>query len=350
MRSGVIVAIVSSFFLRSWACSRVTYNSTITDGNRIVVGRSMDWFMTTNASLWSFPAGMSRNGSGGSNSLFWTSKYGSIITAMYEQATVDGINSQGLAGNFLYLSNSNYGARDPSLPALSVAIWLQYFLDNFATVSEAAADLFGPDGKEKFQVVTAELIPGTPSLGHLSLADASGDNLILEYLDGRLTVHHGPQYAVMTNQPSYDQQLAINEYWLPIGNESLPGTRRPSDRFARLSYYNNVTTPSDSMTQSVATAAAMIRAVSVPFTPSPPGQPNVASTLWRTYADTMEKRYYWESALEPMFLWIDLASMDLSTNGPVSTLALHVNPETRVGNMQGKFVPSPPFTFMVVDG
>lgn len=343
-------ALLSFFTSSSWACSRVTYNSTQTDDNRITTGRSMDWFMTTNASIWTFPAGMSRNGAAGANSLTWTSKYGSVITAMYEAATVDGINSKGLTGNFLYLSDSNYGTRNPSLPGISVGAWLQYYLDSYATVDEAAKDLFTSDGKEKFQVVTAELIPGTPSLGHLSLTDASGDNLILEYLDGVLTVHHGKQYTVMTNQPSYYQQLAIMEYWLPIGNQSLPGTRRPADRFARLSYYNNVTSPSSSMEESVAITASMIRAVSVPISPSLPGQPNVATTLWRTYADTRALKYFWESAVQPMFLWINLGDFDLSTRGRVMLLDLQVNPDTRVGNMKGNFVASPPFPFLQVTG
>ncbi|KEF57085.1 uncharacterized protein A1O9_07275 [Exophiala aquamarina CBS 119918] len=342
--------LLTLFVSSSWACSRVTYNSTITDGNRITTGRSMDWFMTTNASIWTFPAGMSRNGAAGANSLTWTSKYGSVITAMYDAAVVDGINSKGLTGNFLYLANANYGTRKPSLPGISVGAWLQYFLDSYATVDEAANDLYTAEGREKFQVVTAELIPGTPSLGHISLTDESGDNLILEYLDGVLTVHHGLQYTVMTNSPSYYQQLAIMEYWLPIGNQSLPGTRRPADRFARLSYYNNVTAPSSSLEESVAITASMIRAVSVPITPSLPGEPDVATTLWRTYADTRALKYFWESTVQPMFLWIDLGDFDLSIFGQVMLLDLQVSPYSRVGNMKGKFVPSAPFPFFPVGG
>ncbi|KAL6241211.1 hypothetical protein RBB50_011890 [Rhinocladiella similis] len=269
----------------------------------------MDWFIATNASIWAFPPGMNRSGNAGPNSLNWTSKYG------------------------------------------SVGAWLQYFLDNYATVDEAANDLFTPEGVEKFQIVTTELIPGTPSVGHVSLADASGDNLILEYLDGVLTIHHGKQYTVLTNQPSYDQQLSINAYWLPIGNDSLPGTRRPPDRFARLSYYNNVTASANDQEQSIAVTASMTRAISVPFSPSVPGEPNVASTLWRTYIDTQALRYYWESSLAPMFLWINLGSMNLTSNAPVRMLELqNVNPETRIGNMDNNFVNSEPFEFLTSAG
>ncbi|KAJ9611787.1 hypothetical protein H2204_015213 [Knufia peltigerae] len=350
--SFTISVLIGSLVAQTWACSRVTYNSGPNDNNRMIVGRSMDWFMTTNASIWAFPPGMQRNGNVGTNSLNWTSKYGSVVTAMYYQATVDGMNSQGLTGNFLYLSDSNYGQRDESIPGLSVGAWLQYFLDNYATVDEAVKDLYTASGRGKFQIVSTEVIPGTPSVGHVSLADASGDNLIMEYLDGVLTIHHGKQYTVMTNQPPYDQQLAINAYWLPIGNQSLPGTRRPADRFARLSYYNNVTVEVNDPEQAVAVAASMIRAVSVPFSPSLPGQPNVASTLWRTYSDTQALRYYYESSTLPMFFWVDLPSMNLSNNNtPVKVLQLlDVNPETRVGNMGSSFVNSAPFTFLTSAG
>ena len=41
----------------------------------------------------------------------------------------------------------------------------------------------------------------------------------------------------MTNSPTYDKQLAINEYWKEFdGAVMLPGTVRAADRFARASY------------------------------------------------------------------------------------------------------------------
>ena len=232
--------LVSSTLPFTDGCSRVNYNSGEADNNRIMVGRSMDWVENTNSSLWLFPAGMSRQGHAGNNSLSWTSKYGSVIQSMYDIATVDGMNSQGLVGNVLYLADGNYGARNDSIPGLSLGLWEQYFLDNYATVAEAVDDLFTASGEMKFQIAAKEIVPGTPSLGHLALTDPTGDSAIMEYLAGQLVVHHSPKYTVMTNEPQYDQQLAINAYWEAISNYSLPGTDRPADRFARLSHYVRV--------------------------------------------------------------------------------------------------------------
>lgn len=124
----------------------------------------------------------------------------------------------------------NYGVRNTSIPGLPIGWWLQYFLDSYPTVAAAATDLRTTSGQAKFQVVTEALVPGVSSTGHLSLTDKSGDSLIMEFLGGELVTHHGTQYDVMTNDPTYEQQLAINEYWAPISNFSLPGTDTPAGK------------------------------------------------------------------------------------------------------------------------
>ena len=330
---------IALFRVGTLACSRVMYDSGAADGHRIVIGRTMDWLTATNSSLYVFPAGLCRTGHAGSNSLSWHSKYGSVVTTMYNVAVVDGMNSEGLVGSVLYLADSDYGAHDISRPALSIGLWLQYFLDQYSTVAEAANDLFHPTGAEKFQVVTKTLVPGVPSLGHIALSDKSGDNLIMEYLNGTLQVHHSKAYVVMTNEPSFDQQLAINTYWQPISNMSLPGTDRPADRFVRLSYYVNGAPSSNDMVSAVATTAGMVRAVSVPLKPTSIETPNISPTLWRIYADTKDLRYFYESATEPSFLWVDLDELDLSSTGQVLGLTLsNVSWEERIGDMSKEFV------------
>ena len=90
----------------------------------------------------------------------------------------------------------------------------------------------------------------------------------MEYINGVLKIHHHNKYTVMTNEPSYDQQIAISAYWQPISNYSLPGTDRPADRFARLSHYVDVAPRLHDMVAAVARTAGMMRAVSVPLEPT----------------------------------------------------------------------------------
>lgn len=339
-----------SLFTSALACSRVTYDAGPGDGNRVVVGRSMDWLTSTNSSVFAFPAGLARSGSAGNNSVNWTSKYGSVILTTYDVSTCDGMNDQGLVANLLYLADADYGTRNMSMPAMSLAIWPQWFLDNYATVAEAAADLYTADGQEKFQVRTQALVPGVSSVMHVSLADASGDNLVLEYIDGKLVSHHGKQYNVMTNEPSFDKQLAINEYWAPISNQSLPGTDRPADRFARLSHYMSLVPGATERVSALATTAGMMRAISVPMEPININTPNICPTLWRTVSDTKDLVYYYESALDGSFFWVDLNELDLSQNGTTMSLPLvGVDWQQRVGDMSGKLVKTEPFTYLMAD-
>ena len=198
----------------------------------------MDFVASTNSSVYIFPAGLKRNGSTGPSSLQWTSKYGSMVVTMYDIVSIDGMNSEGLTGSVLYLGQSDYGARNTSTPGLAIGFWLQYFLDMYPTVAAAAKAV--QNNPRIFQVVSKPMVPGVSSTAHVSLTDKSGDNLVMEYLDGKLVVHHPKQYQVMTNDPTFDEQLALNTYWEPISNQSLPGTSTPAGKrstlLARLFY------------------------------------------------------------------------------------------------------------------
>jgi len=122
----------------------------------------------------------------------------------------------------LFLVESEYpSATSDTRPQVSIAAWTQYILDSFATVEEAVAEM----RKEAFRPVSVVAPNGIEGKIHLSISDASGDSAIFEYIGGKLVIHHGRKYQVMTNSPVYDQQLALNEYWKQIGGTiMLPGT------------------------------------------------------------------------------------------------------------------------------
>jgi len=122
------------------ACSRVLYQSK--DGNYVLVGRNMDWTEDLRSNLWVFPRGIKRDGLASRNSLTWTAKYGSVGVSGYDVGTTDGMNEKGLSTNMLWLAESEFGKRDEARPGLCVSQWLQFCLDNFATVEEAATSFF----------------------------------------------------------------------------------------------------------------------------------------------------------------------------------------------------------------
>lgn len=330
------------------SCSRAIYEG---PNGTLITTRSNDWIGSQGTHLWMYPRGLKRDGAGGPGTLTWTSKYGSVTAAGWDIATIDGMNERGLVANMLYLAESDYGkpaANDRRKP-LSITVWGQYALDNFATVAEAVEAL----RKEPFYIVTVTSPDGHAGTAHLSLSDPSGDSAIFEYVKGKLVIHHGRQHTVMTNSPTFDQQLALNAYWRTIGGQTmLPGTNRAADRFVRASYYMDTVRKTDDIQEALATALSVIRNVSVPVGISTPGQPNIAATQWRTMADHKNRVYYFESAFSPYLLAVNLAKLDFSEGAPTRKLQLNERSALVIdgifmsGEVSRYFAPAQPFRFL----
>lgn len=325
------------------ACTRAVY---LGPKDTIITVRSMDWLGDMQTNLWAFPRGMERNSAAGANSLEWTSKYGSVVASVFENGSVDGINEKGLVVNMLYLTESEYPQplpNDPRKP-MSLSVWVQYFLDNFATVAEAIEEL----KTEPFYVIPTMSPEGKPGTVHLSLSDATGDSGILEYIKGKLVIHHNREYQVMTNSPIYEQQIALNAYWQGIGGTNmLPGTNRAADRFVRASFYINAVTQTSDQREAIAAAFSVIRNVSVPLGISTPEQPHISSTIWRTATDHKNRCYYFESTRSTNLFWVNLDDLDLTAGNPVKKLTL-TNGELYAGNTAEKFEIAEPFQFLAV--
>ncbi len=325
------------------ACSRVVWAD---NGQAVVVGRNMDWAEDPRTNLWAFPRGFSRSGlSGDTNSLTWTSKYGSIIASFYDLATVEGLNEKGLVAELLWLTEADYGKRDPKLPGLSLSLWAQYMLDNFATVDEAVAAL----EKRDFQLVPIQHVPPTDSVAtvHLSLSDATGDSALVEIVDGgTFRIYHDRKYTVMTNSPPFPQQLAnLKRYQSFGGTEPLPGTNEPADRFVRAAYYvQNLPTPKD-LREAIAGVLSIMRNVAQPFRRSAnASHPEASGTYWRSVTNSTNRIYFFESTLRPNVIWVRLDGLDLSRGAPVRKVDL-VNGGDLNGDVTAVLKASEPFAF-----
>ena len=325
-------------------CTRVVYSGS---NGMVATGRSMDWKTDMHSNLWVFPRGMKRNGETGENSLEWTSRYGSVVTSAFEIASTDGMNEKGLVANLLWLPETEYPVRDKNKPGLAITIWVQYMLDNFATVEEAVSFI----NEDTFQVVSDKMPDGSRlATLHLSISDATGDCAIFEYIGGKLTVYHSKEYKVMTNSPTYNKQLALSEYWKSIGGLSfLPGTNRAADRFARASFYINALPETDDERIAVASVFSVVRNASVPYGISTPESPEISTTQWRTVSESKNLRYFFESSLTPNTFWVNLKDFDLSEGAPVFKLSI-ANGEMYHGNTAKNFKTALPFKFMGVKG
>lgn len=326
-------------------CTRVVYEGL---NGTIITARSMDWRSEIPANLWIFPRGVDRFGEAGTSSVKWKSKYGSVITSSWDIASSDGMNEKGLAGNLLWLVESQYPKfeKDGKVKGLAVSLWLQYVLDNYATVAEAVAAL----EKKEFVVVSSH-IPGTNIFAtvHLSLSDASGDNAIFEYINEKLVIHHDRKYVTMTNSPIFNDQLAINTYWKSIpGTIMLPGTNRAADRFVRASYYIDAIPKTDNVRSALASVFGVIRNCSVPLGIASETEPNISSTRWRTVADHKNLVYYFDNVLNPNVIWVEFSKIDFSEKGKIKKLSL-ANNENYSGDSLINFKVTKSFQFAGLD-
>lgn len=340
IKSMKILIITLAFFVLCMessleSCSRLMYT---TSEDFVVIGRSMDWMEDIKTDLWAFPAGMSRTGGDGANTTAWISKYGSVIASGYNLGSTDGINTQGLNANLLYLADADYGKPSLEQSSLSVLNWAQYVLDNYANVDQVVKEF----GKNQFYMEAKRLPDGTYPGVHLSLSDPSGDNAIFEYVDGKLVIYHSKKYTVMTNEPTFDKQLVLNDYWQGLKGCFLPGTAEPSDRFVRASYYLSQAPLAANEQQSIAIVFSIIRNVSQPMMKSNSDRPNQAPTIWRSVADVKHRVYYFENTNRPNVFWVNLAKLDLSVDAPAKKLSLS-NGEVYAGEVSSYFISSKPF-------
>ena len=131
LAAAILVLAASQF---ADACTRVLWND-----NKLAVlaARTMDWLEFTDPILTPFPRGRDGGRAGlarvvAENPAKWTSKYASMLTTIYSIGTADGLNECGL-----YLTATDFGARDASKPDRQAGSWAQYALDTAATVNEA---------------------------------------------------------------------------------------------------------------------------------------------------------------------------------------------------------------------
>lgn len=301
------------------ACSRILWNN---NQLAVVAGRSMDWPESTMPILTVLPAGMARHGGMAGpeqvvkeNPAKWTSKYGSIATTIYGIGTADGVNEKGLAGHMLYLKAADFGPRDAAKPGVQAGLWLQYLLDQAADVKEALALL------EKVQIVMVSA-HGHNANVHLAIEDASGDSAIIEYIKGKQVVHHGREFRLMTNDPTYDEQLALlkkQDFSKPSSDMPLPGNVKATDRFQRAAYFAAMMPEPKTEREAIASILAVTRNVSVPF-----GAPykgfGIYNTEYRTAINLNARRYFFELTTSPNVLWADLTKFNLKAGAPVMTL------------------------------
>jgi choloylglycine hydrolase len=337
--AAVLAATLAFAPLVSQACT-----SFLLPGNDggFVYGRTLEFGLNIDSKGIALPRGYSYQGTGTDgkqgSGLIWQTKYAAFgASGIGLPILVDGMNEKGLAGGMLYAPNiSLYQDVQASESSQSIASYemLAYALTNFATVDEAK------DGFKKIKVNRSPqvLFKGVVPL-HLTLHDASGKSIVIEYIGGQLHVSDNP-IGVLTNAPQFSWHLTqLNNMTglsakqpAPIktggltfvapssggGMVGLPGDMSSPSRFVR-AFFLTLNAPKDKTTQQqVGTAFHFLNNFDIP-----PGLVQLDGgyggssggyeiTYWSAVSDLKNKIFYIRTFESTQVQSIDMSKLDLN--------------------------------------
>jgi choloylglycine hydrolase len=203
------------FAISSSACTTFLLNK----NGQLVFGRNYDW-VTSAGIVCTNLRGLKKTSMKGEEGtpVSWVSEYGSISFNQYgKEFPNGGMNEKGLVVEMMWLDATQFPAPDARSP-LNVLQWIQYQLDQCATVEEVIAT-------DKTIRISSK---GTPV--HYLVADARGNVATIEFLNGKMVVHKGKElpFAVLTNN-TYDESIQKTKGT----SESRSFADNSIDRFAK---------------------------------------------------------------------------------------------------------------------
>ncbi len=324
---------------------------------RHVSARTLDFDIELGSRLQVVPRGQSWSATATETdcpTLTWTNEYGFVgMDAFgFDFAFCDGLNEVGLSVGTLWLPESSLPKQAPdagptsAVDFINVAGWI---LGTCATVSDVRTALAGveiwnapvrrlwPSGQEMPDMVKPLL--DWAFTEHLTIHDAHGGDLVVEFLDGTAHVHDNA-IGVLTNAPTYDWHVTnlrnyvgltnveaapANLMGVPVkatGNGSgllgMPGDVTPPSRFVRATVLSEVSDKAKDARDAVNQAFHCLDLVSVPRFIAASGD----YTQWYVVRDHDERRYYvrtydgWTTDAH------DLASLGVAATGARSVVAL----------------------------
>jgi choloylglycine hydrolase len=314
-----------------------------------VYGRTMEFALPLRSQLVIIPRNYRITATGpaapvvGQGGMTWQTKYAAVgANALGLPILVDGVNEKGLAGGqFNFPGYAEFQKAPPGEEGKSIASFelVTYLLTSFATVEEVKAALPGiyvTEGKLK-------QFGDMPSPYHLSIHDAAGKSIVIEYTQGgQLHVYDNPTH-VLTNSPDFPYQLAnLAQYQyltadivppLKAGSTSLaapssgdgmnglPGGFLAPARFVRAFFAQQNAPPLDDAAAAVQMSFHLMGGLELP-----PGSIKTSAkgggegggvdgyeiTEWTAAADLRNGRYYIRTYTNPDVRMVDLQKADLN--------------------------------------
>lgn len=228
----------------------------------------------------------------------WTSRYGSVTLNQYgREFPNSGMNEAGLAVEVMVLDESDFPPASAT-PSLNETQWVQYQLDNFATVDEVVA------------AARSVRIANAVAPLHYLVCDRSGVCATLEYVAGILVVHDDETGAVpvLANDTYASSRAHLARYAGFGGSQAVPtGGMGSLTRFVRAADH-------------VRRAPAGGDAVRYAFD----GIAKVAgeATQWRVVYELANERIHFASRSAPTIKSVRTGDLDYGCESPVLSLSV----------------------------
>jgi choloylglycine hydrolase len=246
-----------------------------------------------------------------SNPARWTSRYGSVTFNQYgREFPSGGMNEAGLVVELMWLEGARYPGRDRR-PAVGVLEWIQFQLDNSATVEEVIASR-----------KSIRIAGGVPL--HYLVGDRTGRCAAVEFLGGEMVAHSGAAMPVpvLTND-TYERSIQFLRRHRGFGGTlEVPEHAGSLARFARAaSLVREHARRPDAGVQEAFDVLASVAA---------PGY-----TQWSIVYDLRAMRVHFSTQHVPRRRELELAALDFRCATPVRVLDLA---EPVAGDVSGRLV------------
>jgi len=195
------------------------------DGKQLLFGRNFDFFLD-GGYVMTNQRGIAKQAliPNSPKPARWISKYGSVtFNQVSKEYPYGGMNEAGLVVENMWLDASAFPVPDERATIAELP-WIQYQLDNCATVAEVLAT-----------DAAIRIVQGSSPI-HFFVADRAGDAATIEFVGGRMVVHRGAELVVpaLTND-TYDESMEyLRRHKGFGGSKEIANTSGSLDRFVTI--------------------------------------------------------------------------------------------------------------------
>ncbi|MFA5097588.1 MAG: choloylglycine hydrolase family protein [Candidatus Margulisiibacteriota bacterium] len=336
-----LFTVLCLLYQASFACTDFAIKAK--DGT-VINGRSMEFPVDLKSELVAVPRGIEHRvvDAKGTAGAAWSSKYAffGVNAFKLKDCFVEGLNEKGLSAGGLMFTGAVY-QQPKAGKFVPLDKFITWILGNFASVDEVRAALPG------ITVCDSE-VKDIKGMGlHLSLHDASGKSLVVEFIDGKMNIYDNP-VGVLTNRPSFPWQLQNLSNYINLGPSDkkprtisgakvqptgvgsgmlgLPGDWTPPSRFVRMVLCKDAALTPKNAKEAVVAAEHLLNAVDIPrgvIKENPkPFITLYGYAQWVVMKDLTNKTIYYKTYENTAWKKASLSGFKLEKGAPVRSIPM----------------------------